>query len=192
MPMILLTSKDNRGYWIWISKFLFGYPTSGLDNDPQHIAKKLPKCSEISHSPSGLREPRRKLRTEEERSGYWRAASFMTHNRHPVWGWEVRNRKWLLNDSQPRQCFPTSFYHSVLLCNVVRCDGFMHKATFISSEAALPVVQLVLLPSCTAFLNTNVAFTVLPFKSKTCCLHLLPFKSKTWLCHNSLQDSQII
>lgn len=34
---ISLTSKDNRNYWIWVSNFLFGDPTCGLNDDPQHF-----------------------------------------------------------------------------------------------------------------------------------------------------------
>lgn len=55
--MVSLTSKDNRSYWIWVSKFLFGDPTCGLNNNPQHFGEKSPNLfRKTSHIPLRERE----------------------------------------------------------------------------------------------------------------------------------------
>lgn len=83
--MIGLTSKYNRSDWIWVSKFLFGDPTGGLYNDPQHFDKVPNLFRETNHIP--LREGVVTEGTETQMcraDGYRRAASFMSqrHETH--------------------------------------------------------------------------------------------------------------
>lgn len=50
-PKLFLTSKDNRSYWIWVSEFLLGDPTGGLNNDPQHFGRALIHSDKTTHTP---------------------------------------------------------------------------------------------------------------------------------------------
>lgn len=72
-----LTSKDHRSYWIWVAKFLFGYPAGGFNYDPQHVDRSPKKkntqrkalySSEREGAIIGGTET--KFKAEEERGGY--------------------------------------------------------------------------------------------------------------------------
>lgn len=71
-----LTSKDHRSYWIWIAKFLFGYPAGGFNYDPQHVDRSPKKTTQRKALYSSEREgaiiggTETKFKAEEERGGY--------------------------------------------------------------------------------------------------------------------------
>lgn len=78
-----LTFKDNCSYWIRVSKFLLGDPRCGLHNNPQHFSGKTKTpglFGDRNHIPQREREPSSRAGTDvQERSGYGRAASLMSH-----------------------------------------------------------------------------------------------------------------